>query len=229
MLRKTKTPIVFLAGYFLFLVQIVAQEKVGNTPASDYQQVIHQRAYKIVAPIGIADSAQFYKVKAVAANQYMQLGQIHDSSNAQIKIAKTNPDKEQVKLAIAEIEQQRTLVLEKLHAAYLLQLGKELSPVQIDLIKDGMTYNIVNITYKAYGEMILTLNEQQKKQILSYLIEARELAMDAESSNKKHEWFGKYKGRINNYLSAAGYNMKKEGEEWQKRIKEQKMTNNNNS
>ena len=53
--------------------------------------------------------------------------------------------------------------------------------------------------------------------------------MDAESSNKKHEWFGKYKGRINNYLSAAGYNMKKEGEEWQKRIKEQKMTNNNNS
>lgn len=229
MLRKTKTPIVFLAGYFLFLVQIVAQEKVGNTPASDYQQVIHQRAYKIVAPIGIADSAQFYKVEAVVANQYMQLGQIHDSSNAQIKIAKTNPDKEQVKLAIAEIEQQRTLVLEKLHAAYLLQLGKELSPVQIDLIKDGMTYNIVNITYKAYGEMILTLNEQQKKQILSYLIEARELAMDAESSNKKHEWFGKYKGRINNYLSAAGYNMKKEGEEWQKRIKEQKMTNNNNS
>jgi hypothetical protein len=32
--------------------------------------------------------------------------------------------------------------------------------------------------------------------------------------------FGKYKGRINNYLSAAGYDMKKEGEEWQKRIKQ---------
>ena len=31
--------------------------------------------------------------------------------------------------------------------------------------------------------------------------------------------FGKYKGRINNYLSAEGYNVKKEGEEWQKRIK----------
>ena len=225
MLRKTKTPIVFLAGYFLFLMLVVAQEKIGNAPASDYQQVIHQRSYKIVTPTGIADSAKFYRVEAIVANQYLQLGQIHDSANAQIKIAKTNPDKEQAKLAIAEIEQQRKQVLEKLHAAYLQQLGKELTPTQIDQIKDGMTYNIVNITYKAYGEMILTLNEQQKKQILTYLLEARELAMDAESSNKKHEWFGKYKGRINNYLSAAGYDMKKEGEEWQKRIKEQKLTN----
>ena len=31
--------------------------------------------------------------------------------------------------------------------------------------------------------------------------------------------FGKYKGRINNYLSAQGYDLKKEGIEWQKRIK----------
>lgn len=222
MLRKTKTPIVFLAGYFLFLMQVVAQEKIGNAPASDYQQVIHQRSYKIVAPTGIADSAHFYRVETIVANQYLQLGQIHDSANAQIKIAKTNPDKEKAKLAIAEIEKQRTMVLEKLHATYLQQLGKELTPTQIDQIKDGMTYNIVNITYKAYGEMILTLNEQQKKQILTYLLEARELAMDAESSNKKHEWFGKYKGRINNYLSAAGYDMKKEGEEWQKRIASKK-------
>lgn len=227
MLRKTKTPIVFIAGYFLFLVQVIAQDKGSNVLASDYQQVIHQRSYKIVAPTGIADSAKFYRVEAIVAKQYMQLGQIHDSANAQIKLAKTNTDKEQAKLAIAAIEQQRTQVLEKLHVSYLQQLGKELTPTQIDQIKDGMTYNIVNITYKAYGEMILTLNEQQKKQILTYLLEARELAMDAESSNKKHEWFGKYKGRINNYLSAAGYDMKKEGEEWQKRIKEQKLSNTN--
>ena len=227
MLRKTKTPIVFLAGYFLFLVQGIAQVKESNVPASDYQQVIHQRAYKIVAPISLTDSTKFYRVETIVANQYMQLGQIYDSANAQIKLAKSNSDKEQVKLTIVEIEKQRSQVLGKLHASYLEQLSKELSSTQIDQIKDGMTYNIVNITYKAYGEMILTLNEQQKKQILTYLLEARELAMDAESSNKKHEWFGKYKGRINNYLSAAGYNMKKEGEEWQKRIKEQKLTNTN--
>jgi len=49
------------------------------------------------------------------------------------------------------------------------------------------------------------------------LLEAREHAMDAESSDKKHAWFGKYKGRINNYLSSEGYDLKKAGEDWTKR------------
>ena len=228
MLRKTKSPIVFFAGIFLFLMQLNAQEKEASSkPAPDYQQVIHQRSYKIVATLGILDSSKFYKVELMVAQQYLQLGQIHYSANAQIKLAKSNPDKEQGKMLIAEVEKQRTQVFSKLHALYLAHLAKELTPTQIDQIKDGMTYNIANITYKAYGEMILTLNEQQKKQILAYLLEAREMAMDAESSNKKHEWFGKYKGRINNYLSAAGYDMKKEGEEWQKRIKAQKSANTN--
>jgi hypothetical protein len=67
--------------------------------------------------------------------------------------------------------------------------------------------------------MVLNLTDEQKLQIKVWLTEARELAMDAGSSDEKHKWFGKYKGRINNYLSQAGYNMKLEGEEWQKRIK----------
>ena len=83
-----------------------------------------------------------------------------------------------------------------------------------------MTYDVLHVTYNGYNNMILNLTEEQKKQIMTWLIEAREFAMDAESSDKKHAWFGKYKGRINNYLSAQGYNLKKEGEDWEKRIKE---------
>jgi Protein of unknown function (DUF3826) len=61
---------------------------------------------------------------------------------------------------------------------------------------------------------------RQKTKIYEWLKEAREIAMDAESSDKKHAVFGKYKGRINNYLSAEGYDLKKATEEWQQRIKE---------
>jgi hypothetical protein len=82
-----------------------------------------------------------------------------------------------------------------------------------------MTYRIVPITYAAYQDMIPNLTKAQKQQIYTWLLEAREIAMDAESSEKKHAVFGKYKGRINNYLSAAGYDLKKEGEEWEKRKK----------
>jgi hypothetical protein len=67
--------------------------------------------------------------------------------------------------------------------------------------------------------MIPRLTDVQKQQIYTWLTEARDHAMDAESSDKKHWWFGKYKGRINNYLAAAGYDLKKEGEEWEARKK----------
>ena len=86
-------------------------------------------------------------------------------------------------------------------------------------MKDVLTYNVVNVTYEAQCDMIPTLKEEEKVQILAWLKEAREYAIDAESSKKKHEAFGKYKGRINNYLSKRGYNLTKEREEWAKRVK----------
>ena len=88
----------------------------------------------------------------------------------------------------------------------------------LDEVKDQMTYKILPLTYNAYLDELPTLTDAQNLQIKAWLIEAREHAIDAESSEKKHAWFGKYKGRINNYLSAQGFDMKKAAEEWQKRI-----------
>ena len=83
-----------------------------------------------------------------------------------------------------------------------------------------MTYNVFPNTYRAYQEMIPTLTKAQKKQIYAYLYEAREHAMDAESSDKKHAWFGKYKGKINNYISKEGIDMKEMSLAWEKKIRE---------
>jgi Spy/CpxP family protein refolding chaperone len=130
--------------------------------------------------------------------------QYQDKAEREAALAKQN----------AKVEEQTG----KLHKEYLNKLAKHLTPQQIEGVKDGMTYGVLPLTYKAYQEQILTLTEDQKKQILVWLTEAREKAMDAESSDKKHAMFGKYKGKINNYLSAAGYDLKKEGIEWQKRI-----------
>ena len=85
-----------------------------------------------------------------------------------------------------------------------------------------MTYNVLNVTYTAYQDMLPSLTGEQKKQILAWLTEAREHAMDAESSDKKHAWFGKYKGRINNYLAKAGVDMKQAEKEWQQRLREKR-------
>jgi heat shock gene repressor HrcA len=63
------------------------------------------------------------------------------------------------------------------------------------------------------------LTDEEKAQMYAWLCEARDLAIDAESSNKKHEVFNKYKGRINNYLSARGYDITQERKAWEERVK----------
>ena len=81
-----------------------------------------------------------------------------------------------------------------------------------------MTYGVVPKTYQAHLEMIPTLKENEKLQILNWLKEAREFAIDAPDAKSKHAWFGKYKGRINNWLSKRGYNLDAERQAWYKRI-----------
>ena len=86
-------------------------------------------------------------------------------------------------------------------------------------MKDGLTYGVLPKTFQVYQEMLPDLTAEQKRQILAWLTEAREQAMDASTSDEKHAWFGKYKGRINNYLSKAGIDMKQAEKDMQARKK----------
>ena len=198
---------------------VVATTAVGQTNGKEasYEQVVMQRAQKIVAALQLPDSAQFKRVSSRVAQQYLRLNTIHEGLKT-AKKALTEPSEEKVK----QLETETNAQLTQLHASYLADLAKELTPAQVDQIKDGMTYGVLPKTYRGYQEMLPDLTETQKAQILTWLTEARELAMDADTSEKKHAWFGKYKGKINNYLSAQGIDMKKAGQDWEKRIKEAK-------
>jgi len=137
--------------------------------------------------------------------------------------------KKETDSVIKTIEASVNNKIDALHATFISRLSSDLSAEQVTKIKDGMTYNVLNVTYHAYVDMIPSLTKEQKDQMMAWLVEAREHAMDGESSEKKHWWFGKYKGRINNYLSAQGYNINKEREEWEKRNKQKQEANQNQS
>lgn len=217
-----RIPLLLLIILVLTTPVFAQNSVVPAAPDANYNQVITARAYKIVNTLGIADSAKFKRVQNIIVEQYRNLSAIHDTRNAQVKEIKqqAGDDKAAATEKIKAIDADVDTRLSKLHAEYLAKLGKELNAGQVDQVKDAMTYNKVAVTYNGYLAEIPSLTEPQKAQIKAWLIEAREIAIDAESSEKKTAVFGKYKGRINNYLSAQGYDMKKEGEEWQKRIKE---------
>lgn len=194
-----------------------------NKPAEDaaYQKMIQGRAWKIVQKLEIKDTVKAIKVRDLIAEQYSGLNDIYQVRDHKIKDFKNNTvlAKEAKQDSIKAVQLLADAAVEKRHQPYLKKLSHLLKRDQVLAVKNGMTYGVLPLTYNAYMDMLPQLTGKQKKQIMIWLTEAREKAMDAESSDKKHAWFGKYKGKINNYLSADGIDMKKEGDAWQERIK----------
>ena len=158
------------------------------------------------------------QVLNIVANRYFELNDIYEERDS-LKKAASSLTGDAKKQAQAFAESQKDSKLYRSHFAFDANLSLFLDEAGIETVKDVMTYNVVKVTYDAQCDMIPTLKEEEKAQILAWLKEAREFAIDAESSRKKHEAFGKYKGRINNYLSKRGYDLTKEREEWAKRVK----------
>lgn len=207
-MRKKVALYSLLIGVCLLLSGVVDAQQSSQDEAA-YLQTITLRANKIVQALSVTDSTLFYQVQNMVANQYAAIKNVHDNFNKKAKEETANA---------TSIEAERMAALKVQHNLFIASLSSVLSVQQINVIKDGMTYGVLPKTFKGYEEMILTLTPAQKNQIYAYLLEAREFAMDAESSEKKHAWFGKFKGKINNYLSAEGYDMKKEGIAWKERI-----------
>lgn len=188
---------------------------------SAYWKVVYGRAEKITKSLSIESKATYQQVQNLIAGQYYHLNEIIDSADAHInRIKSSDAGEGKKKEKIADAEKVRDEKVDQLHKKYIEDLSVMLTKEQVGKVKDGMTYNVLPITYTAFLDMIPALTQNEKDTILLYLTEAREHAMDAGSSEKKHGWFGKYKGRINNYLSAHGYDLTKEREAWEKRRKE---------
>jgi len=207
---------------FFFGVPAFAQDT--QAPAQEeaaYQKVITERASKIVEPLALTDAAKTTQARDIIAQQYNALRKIHDDRDKKLVAVKTKAgeDKNYLEEQSKKIQAKAKKQQDKLHKKYLAKLANQLTPEQVDQVKDGMTYGALPKTYRNYLAMLPDLTQEQKTQIWNWLSEARELAMDGGSSQEKLGMFGKYKGKITNYLTAAGYNLKKSEAEWLSRIK----------
>lgn len=171
----------------------------GETP--DYLEAISKRAEKIVASLGLSDEEKHERVHRLVTHQYRWLNREHADRDTKMAAAQGDERKQAYRAASDD-------AVKKRHAVYVASLMDELTTEQVDMIKDGMTYGVLKLTYDGYLKMLPGLTEEQKRAIMGHLVEAREIAMDGGSSKEKHGWFGKYKGRINNYLSKEGYDLK---------------------
>ena len=196
--------VLFAAVLSLLCLNIDAQVAL-NTEGQDpeYVETIKGRAQKIVDGLQLNDAQKAENVRNIIANRYFLLNDIHSKF-----------DKKQ--------QAERDAELYKHHFELASALSLYLTDEQIDAVKDGMTFGRLKRDYQATQDMIPTLSDFEKQQILIWLKEAREYAMDAADSKGKHFWFDKYRGRTNNWLSGRGYDLKKERDAWMKRIEDAK-------
>ena len=210
--------IVAAAMMALYTTNVNAVELDTNGRDPKYVETIMQRSKKVTDALNISGTEKGEQVLNIVANRYFKLNDIYAERDSLKAVAKTMTGEEKKwKMEYAEMLKDQKLY--KSHFGFIADLSVYLTDAEVETVKDVLTYNVVNVTYKAQCDMIPTLKEEEKVQILAWLKEGREYAIDAESSKKKHEAFGKYKGRINNWLSKRGYNLTKEREEWAKRVK----------
>ncbi len=204
--------LLFVAGFRLF-----AQE----TPEQEYTRVITGRADKIVDEMTFSSPELKLQIRDFIVEHYRFINNADESRDKDVaKIREELADNKELRdLKIDFRKYQHMEQIEINQYAFIARLKARLSEEQIDQVKDGLTMGVLPLTYQAHLEMIPTLTDEEKLQIKTWLIEAREHAISAGSSKEKHAWFGKYKGRINNYLSARGYDLKAEREAWQQRTK----------
>lgn len=173
----------------------VALDSVGRDAA--YVATIIARSQKIEDGLQLQDAETKAQVLNIIANRYFLLSDLE----------KRNGKGDALDAS-----------LYKHHFELVADLSNYLDEQQVEAVKDGLTYGVVPKTYGAYLEMIPSLKENEKLQIMNWLKEAREFAIDAGDSKGKHGWFNKYKGRINNWLSKRGYDLTKERKAWGERI-----------
>jgi hypothetical protein len=201
-MKKTLlTLAVVCAGMILPVTSaFAAKEKTAETNLSpeqieaNYTKAIEYRAADILKVLALDNTNRAARVHDIIIAQYRALRAWHDANDPKLKTARGDTN------AVAQIR----VSLKKLHDDFLSRLAESLTPGQVEEVKDKMTYGKVQFTFAGYVAQYPDLSDANKGKILELLKQAREEAMDGGSAEEKTAVFQRYKGKINNYLSAQG-------------------------
>jgi hypothetical protein len=213
---KTTTfrPLAIIIASFAFLIQIgTAQVTEPFTSAEReeiYAQTIEKRATNILGALALNDADKSGRVRDAIKAQYRSLRARDEALDTMFAtLAKNAPGVESNRGAVVKI------LSKQLHGQFVSKLSADLTPAQIEEVKDKMTYNKVKVTYDAYCEIVPKLTDAEKANILEHLKVAREEAIDGGSADEKTAIFQTYKDKINAMLDANGHNVSQAIRDWE--------------
>ena len=213
-----------IPGFVLIVTVLMAQcglAQDDTTPPfsaeereAAYIANITKRTTAILEVLALQDTAKSNAVHGIIMNQYRALKGRDDALDPVLyKMSQAAPGTETNRLAVI------LLLTKPLHDAFLARLATQLTPEQVDKVKDRMTYNRAQVTYDVYCAMLPALTDSDKARIRAALKEAREEAMDGGSADEKAAIFQKHKDLLNEYLKSQGHDVVKAAKEWEAKQK----------
>jgi hypothetical protein len=180
-----------------------AEQKSPEEVAAQAKAEADTRANSIVESLDIEDSTKAAHVHDTIASQYEAIHEWHAANDAERKaLSTTQPTGDDVDKA-KEIQAS----YQQLHDHFITALSADLTPEQIDKVKEKMTGGQMTATLKNYPVIVPNLTDEDLATIKTMLEQARDDAMDANTKNERIAIFKKYKGKINIYLNAHGHNV----------------------
>lgn len=211
----------FLALFLSSILVLATDVKLNtrNMP-EDAVTEARQKTNKILEKLSLDNDSISRNVYTVIVNRYLELREIHLRYDERNKLIEAkNLAKEAMDAELEHSYYQYNSDLYRSRFSYSSWLSFYLDEKQMEIVKNTMTYNLLHVRYNDFLDLFPNLTQAEKNRVYNWLIEAREFSMDFETARKMRQMFTKYRGRINNYLSSRGYDLRKATEDQEARKK----------
>jgi hypothetical protein len=146
------------------------------------EAALDKRVTALVASLALTDPVRQERVRLVIATN---LRAVRDAHNAGLQL---DPS---------------------VHKNLVAGLQADLSPDQVESVKDKLTLNKLPLTFKVYHQILTGLKPEDDRVIMDQLQRAREECLDVKNADEMAPIFKRHKTEIEKYLNSHGYDWDK--------------------
>jgi hypothetical protein len=189
--------------------RLVAADTAAPVVTPAMQKRIDQKVARLIDTAKVADAAKVERVKAIGAEWFAALFAWHEANDAQLdalwvqwnKARAVVPKDEFPGELIATKIEETYASLQPAYAGYIQRLSGELTPEQIDAVKEAWSRSPgMRRTYNSYLEIVPDLSERDKEVIRARLHLAREAAMLTDADREIVNIFKRHKVKVEQYI-----------------------------
>jgi hypothetical protein len=211
-----------LSSSLILSGETVSAQDIASTPPTK-PAASERRAASVLKELKLADASKAERVRAILVSHFSTMERWHAVNDALLTplwsdwaAQRTPPRKDEA--AAAKVGEKIDSVYASFRPqrdAFLSALAKELSPADIDRIKNILTRSPgMDRTANAYIEMIPQFTDADKQFVRQRFAIAREQAIDTTTDKEVAAFFKRQKVVVEAYIDERGYDYRKSREAW---------------